>query len=104
RGTVICGGTKEGISGLVGELCFARRDRIHAVGYLPTSLPSDAHRDGEHYGDLRYSTGKDGFSPAEPIQNWIDLLASGIDPKTVTLIGINGGDIAGFEYHLGAAL
>jgi len=36
--------------------------------------------------------------------NWFDLLAAGIKPSDVFVIGINGGRIAAFEYRLALAL
>jgi len=44
------------------------------------------------------------FSPLEPLQNWIDLVAAGIAPADVRLLGINGGPIAGAEYRIAVAL
>jgi ppGpp synthetase/RelA/SpoT-type nucleotidyltranferase/8-oxo-dGTP pyrophosphatase MutT (NUDIX family) len=59
RGTVISGGTSEGISGLVGELGNDSQGRIHTIGYLPSTLPADgtAHRD-ERYHELRNTDGQ----------------------------------------------
>jgi ppGpp synthetase/RelA/SpoT-type nucleotidyltranferase len=106
EGTVICGGTREGISGLVGELCYRRRGRIKAIGYLPKYLPSDgsATANERHYVICRTGDEQPRFTALEPIQSWIDLIGSGVHPKQVRLIGINGGKIAGFEYHLAAML
>ncbi|MDC0934879.1 RyR domain-containing protein [Pirellulales bacterium] len=108
-GTVISGGTQEGISGLVAGLCSQRKETaeksVMAIGYLPATLPFDgsAIRD-ERYDLLVNSDGQGAFSPAEPLQSWADMLKAGVDPHTVKLIGINGGRIAAFEYHLAAAL
>jgi hypothetical protein len=38
------------------------------------------------------------------MQGWMDLVAAGINPSQVRLLGINGGAIAGFEYRLALAL
>ena len=38
------------------------------------------------------------------MQNWIDLLASGINPVNIKLLGINGGDISAAEYRIALAL
>ncbi|NQT50429.1 hypothetical protein HQ576_00165, partial [bacterium] len=46
----------------------------------------------------------DDFSPAEPLQCWIDLIAAGVDPANVRVLGVNGGNIAAFEYRLALAL
>ncbi len=102
RGTVISGGTTAGVSGLVGELQERYPDDIFAVGYVPKTMPSDAQLD-VRYRQIRVTEGS-GFSAREPLQNWIDLLASGIRPQDVTLLGINGGEITYFEYRLAHAL
>jgi hypothetical protein len=120
---VISGGTEQGISGIVGAMA-EKRVNIQSVGYLPASLPPDgsASRD-ERYKDLRDSkkekwgdllkpievetavgTARHVFSPIEPLQYWIDIVASGIDPKDVRVLGINGGEITAFEYRLAALL
>jgi ppGpp synthetase/RelA/SpoT-type nucleotidyltranferase len=104
-GTIISGGTTQGIPGLVGELGAAYRDRIHTVGYLPAFVPSDAtvDRDPGRYHELRYTDGH-GFTPLEPLQNWIDLIAAGVRPGDVRVVGINGGRIAAIEYRVALAL
>jgi ppGpp synthetase/RelA/SpoT-type nucleotidyltranferase len=106
QGTVISGGTKQGISGLVGDLRNKYSDTIYTIGYLPKKgLPSDAtiEKDSRRYKEIRYTNG-DGFSPLEPIQNWIDIIASGVDPKEVKVLGINGGKISAIEYKMALAL
>jgi hypothetical protein len=40
----------------------------------------------------------------QPLQNWIDVVCSGIDPKEVTLVVINGGLISALECKIAAAL
>src|SRR5262249_18229098 len=94
RGTIISGGTKEGISGLVGKLASESEGRIRVVGYLPEALPTDgtASRDERYdqFGEIRRTDGGKGFSARQPIQNWLDLLAAGIRPRDVRLLGING--------------
>ena len=103
QGTVIAGGTEQGVSGLIGEVSAAYGGRVHSVGYLPRrQLPADATVD-HRYDEIRRTDGK-GFSPLEPIQNWIDLFASGIAPSDVKVLGINGGPIAALEYRIGLAL
>ncbi len=106
EGTVICGGTREGISGIVGEMCHRRRSKIDAIGYLPKILRTDgsATVNEKQYVIRRTDGEAPRFSALEPIQNWIDLLGSGVCPDQVKLIGINGGTIAGFEYHLAAMM
>ncbi len=102
RGTVISGGTRQGVCGMVGELGEAAGDRIHVVGYLPGQLPDNAVPD-DRYDELRITAGR-GFSPLDPLQNWIDLIASGIDPTEVVVVGLNGGQIAAAEYRIALAL
>ncbi len=105
RGTVISGGTKQGIPGMVGAIAKASNKRIHAIGYLPASLSTgETITKDTRYNEIRRTDGEREFNAIEPLQNWIDILASGIDPAEVTLLGINGGTIAGFEYRLAAAL
>lgn len=102
-GTVICGGTEQGIAGIVGEIGTVLGDGIHTVGYLPSEpLPEDATVD-TRYSEVRRTDGV-GFTPAEPIQNWIDIVASDISPAEVKVVGINGGEIAGIEYRLALSL
>jgi ppGpp synthetase/RelA/SpoT-type nucleotidyltranferase len=105
EGTVISGGTREGISGLVGDTARACRGRFHTLGYLPENVPNTAtvDKDKTRYNELRYTNG-DGFTALEPLQNWIDLVASRVSPKHVRVLGINGGTIAGIEYQMAVAL
>ncbi len=105
EGTIISGGTKEGISGAVGKLARSSGNRIRAVGYLPKSLPTDgtAHID-TRYDKHRQTDAGEKFTAREPIQNWLDLLATGVYPRDVRVLGINGGDIAGLEYRMAVAL
>ncbi len=103
NGTVISGATTSGIPGLVGELGKTYRKAIRTLGYLPRPpLPPDARRDSR-YSSIRRTEGK-GFSPLEPLQAWIDILASGLRPSQVKVLGINGGQIAWAEYRIGLAL
>lgn len=101
-GTVLAGGTREGVSGLAGAVRAGPGATFQLVGYLPRELPDDATPD-ERYDELR-RTAAPSFSPLEVLQGWIDLVASGIDPARVRLLGINGGPIASAEYHIAAAL
>jgi ppGpp synthetase/RelA/SpoT-type nucleotidyltranferase len=105
HGTLISGGTTAGVSRLAGDLGEMSAG-IHTVGYLPETLSSvnvETDKDTRRYQQLRVTEGDD-FSPLQPLQNWIDLLGSGIDPADVKLIGINGGEIAAAEYRIGLAL
>jgi hypothetical protein len=104
RGTIISGGTTQGISGLVGGLRKKYSDAIHTIGYLPRMVPTDAtvDKDPLKYKEIRYTEGS-GFTPLEPLQNWIDLIYSGINPSQVKVLGINGGRIASSEYRIALA-
>jgi ppGpp synthetase/RelA/SpoT-type nucleotidyltranferase len=106
KGTVISGGTREGISGLVGTIRHNEEERgnhgLRCVGYLPAAVRG-ANRNPERY-ELREAEGEVGFSPLQPLQHWIDILHSGIEPGRVKLFGIGGGPIAAFEYRLALAL
>lgn len=105
-GTVISGGTKAGVPGILGEIVADLRVRgkcpFEAIAYLPTMIPSDAPKDDVNY-ELLKTTGT-GFSPAEPIQGWIDIIAAGVEPGEVRVIGYDGGKIAAVEYRLALAL
>jgi ppGpp synthetase/RelA/SpoT-type nucleotidyltranferase len=105
RGTLLSGGTIEGISGLVGELGQAFSERIKTIGYVPEHLPTDgsAVRD-ERYHEMRRTSARTGFSVLEPLQSWIDLLDAGVAPEAIRVLGINGGNIAAFEYRLALLL
>ena len=100
-GSIISGGTTAGIPGIIGDLLINDENALTKIGYLPHLIPPDINV--HHNYDIYRSTGHD-FSMAEPIQNWIDLLAAGISPDQVKLIGINGGKIAAAEYRMAVAL
>ena len=105
-GTVICGGTRSGIAGIIGavaEEVFEKEGRgARAVGYLPRDTPPSASRD-PRYNELVETEGDD-FTPLEPLQYWMDLIAAGVKPSEVRLLGVNGGRIAAFEFRLALAL
>ncbi len=98
HGTIISGGTKSGISGMVGDIGQHHAERIHTIGYLPDRLPQDAVIDAR-YGEIR-RTGGDRFSALEPLRYWADLLASGIEPRDTKLLGINGGSVTAYELRI----
>lgn len=102
RGTVISGGTEEGISGLVGDLGEKYPDSLYTIGYLPGLIPDDSAVDSR-YRELNRTEGSD-FSPLESLQYWIDIIASGHSPAEVKLLGINGGNIAAAEFTIALAL
>ena len=102
RGTIIGGGTMEGISGLVGELGEVNRNTIRTIGYLPKLIPTDSTMD-PRYTQIHETTGS-GYSPFEALQYWIDIISAGIKPPEVKVLGINGGTISAIEYRLALAL
>lgn len=103
KGTIFSGGTKAGISGAIGEIREKHPDMITTIGYLPWKRPDEDEID-ERYTKVIEVKGENGYSIAEPLQTWIDIIASGIDPSEVRLIGINGGDISSFEYKIALTL
>jgi len=100
-GAVFSAGTTAGIGGLVGEI-QQHHPQIRSVGYLPRRMPGWAVRDAR-YREIRLTSDGDDFSALEPLQNWADIIASGIRPEEVRLLGINGGRIAAFEYRMALA-
>jgi ppGpp synthetase/RelA/SpoT-type nucleotidyltranferase len=104
-GTVISGGTRQGVGGLVGEAAARWPGRFASLGYLPADLsPSPTITPDDRYTELRRKGHGSAFSWNEPLYMWADILRSGIRPGQVTLLGINGGVIAAFEYRLASAL
>ncbi|MFH1841657.1 MAG: RyR domain-containing protein [bacterium] len=101
-GTIFSGGTTAGISGLVGDLVASPGHQLRRVGYLPQQTPAWTEQHEAYAADVYYTAGV-GFSALEPVQSWVDLLADGIDPTRVTLLGLNGGEIAALEYRLALA-
>ncbi len=101
-GTIISGGTRQGISELAGDLGAAG---ARVIGYLPDSVPMGVTVDDDprRYAELRRSDGED-FGVREPIRYWADVLTSGIDPRTVRVVALAGGAISAFEYRLALAL
>lgn len=101
-GTVISSGTTAGIGGLVGDVQQEHPDAIRTIGYVPRLIPADVSVD-RRYSEIRHTEGND-FSALEPLQYWIDIIASGIHPSDVKLLGINGNTIAAAEYRIALAL
>ena len=102
NGTLISGGTTAGISGFVGRVQSANPDSIRTVGYIPADLPPSARIDPA-YNKICRTDGQN-FSALEPLQYWIDIIASGVSPNKIKLIGISGGEISTFEYRLALML
>jgi ppGpp synthetase/RelA/SpoT-type nucleotidyltranferase len=102
KGTIISSGTTAGIGGLIGDVQQEHPDTIRTIGYMPRLIPADVSKD-RRYSEVRHTEGND-FSALEPLQYWIDIIASGIHPSDVKLLGINGNTIAAAEYRIALAL
>jgi hypothetical protein len=102
QGTIIAGGTTSGICGLVGKVQAAHPQTIITIGYVPAHLPAGTEIDPQ-YREIRATDGQY-FSALEALQYWCDMIACGISPGQVKLIGINGGKISAFEYRLALML
>ena len=107
RGTIISGGTKEGIPGLAGRIKEDIKKSgitdFELIAYLPEKLPNDAKIYSRAY-DQIYRTKSDEFSALDILACWTDIILSGIPPSEVILIGINGGEIADLEYRIALSL
>ena len=102
EGTIVSGGTRQGVSALAGDL---GETGARVIGYLPTVVPDDVAVDDDprRYAELRRSDGAS-FGAREPIRYWSDVVASGIEPGAVRLIALAGGTISALEYRLAIAL
>ncbi len=102
KGVIISGGSNAGISELVGMVGEKRYEDVRTIGYIPRLMPPGVWVD-RRYSEIRCTEGQN-FSPLEPLQYWIDLVASGIPSSQVKLLGINGNDISATEYGMALAL
>ncbi|MEO0082548.1 MAG: RyR domain-containing protein, partial [candidate division WOR-3 bacterium] len=105
RGTIYSGGTNAGIGRLAGDVQETYgRSVVRTVTYLPRRMASKPKwvKIDRRYTDLRRTEGND-FSLQEPLFSWADIIASGIKPYDVKVVGINGGRIAGAEYRIALA-
>lgn len=105
-GTVIAGGTTSGVPGCVGaaaaELASRDHKRFQLVGYIPRRLPYDATQDGRY--DPPPVVGDEAdFSAAQLLRGWADLLAVGVKPCDVQLLGFGGGPLSSLEYRIALA-
>jgi ppGpp synthetase/RelA/SpoT-type nucleotidyltranferase len=106
-GTVYSGGTDAGIAGIVGDAVEKARKagmkislKAHRPGMLKENDYSKRH---DAYSQITMDNAV-GFTYEQPIQYWIDLLAHDVWPANVRVLGVGGGPIAMFEYHLAVAL
>ncbi len=106
-GVVVSGGTNIGIPGLVGRVAASLkakgRKRFELIGYQPEFARMDVKR-SEHYDHHIRSGEEEAHGLGEPLRMWLDMLAAGVDPADVRLLGINGGDVSRFEYALALAM
>jgi class 3 adenylate cyclase len=100
-GTIVSGGTAQGVGSLAGDVSGAVPG-IRAIGYVPSRLPRGVELD-RRYDEIRRTEGER-FSPLEPLRYWSDILASGAAPAEVRMLGLRGGAIARLEYELALAL
>ena len=104
QGTVVSGGTAVGVPGCVGdiaqELSRSNRLRFCLLSYVPERLPYDAPPH-ESYEAVKCGTG---FQPDQILRSWSDILAAGIVPADVTLIGFGGGPLSAVEYRMALGL
>jgi hypothetical protein len=105
EGTIISGGTTNGISHLAGDVGEQYARTIHTVGYIPQSPPEGVafDTDERRFHELRTTAGID-FTFLQPLQYWTDVIASDIDPSQVKVIGIGGGTISAVEYRIALGL
>ena len=96
---VISGGTSTGIPGMVGEI--AQNSNVTLLGYVPSDKTILEH---SGYKQQIRTKGSSNFSVLEPCMYWIDILASNIPSKNVTLYNYRGGDISAFERELAAKM
>jgi hypothetical protein len=105
RGTIVSGGTTAGVPGLVGdvagELAAGGAKQFRLIAYRPARLPDgvSAHA---HY-DEHFTVGSD-FLPEQILRNWSDLLAAGVKPQEVLLLGFGGGSLSAVEYRIALGL
>lgn len=104
-GTLISGATTVGVAALAGDLRHHLGSHVRAIGYAPAEVPSgiELETDPRRIDEIRRTGGRD-FGVAEPIAYWGDILAAGIQPERVGIIGIGGGPISMLEYSLAGVI
>jgi hypothetical protein len=98
-GTIVSGGTDAGISALAAEIGVAEPG-VRTIGYVPRGQRQLVDR---RYHEVDLTDGDD-FSLLEPLEAWADLVADGIEPAEVKLLGVGGGAISSIEYRLALLL
>lgn len=97
NGTIITTGTAR----CIGEVQQLYPESIRTIGYVPKQASQSSI--DKLYSDIRYTEGNDN-SAREALQGWIDLIASGIQPQQVKLLGLGGKSIAAAEYRIALGL
>jgi len=92
NGIICSGGTDAGISGVIGRLTNLGGQAVR-LGYLPKG---ESCMKGY---ECIYTMPGD-FSVYEPVMMWSDILAAGIAPNSVRVIGVGGGAVSCLEYQL----
>jgi len=101
KGTIISGGTKSGICGLVGAVQKRSGNEVKTFGFLPKS--KFAEYDGRYSEKPKLTSGTD-FSVLEPITYWKYLIEDlKIPPSKIKVLGIGGGSISSIEYRIALA-
>jgi class 3 adenylate cyclase/tetratricopeptide (TPR) repeat protein/predicted Ser/Thr protein kinase len=102
KGTVISGGTLQGVGDLAGEIA-SRNPRLVVIGYLPQTLPEGTVVDTARYSDLRRTPG-DAFSANEAIAYWTDIIDAGCSADDVRVVALGGGTVAAAEFDVALGL
>ena len=101
KGTIISGGTKVGVCGLVGNTQDILGENVKTLGFLPES--KKAELDGRYSEEPKFTRGND-FSVLEPITYWKYLIEDlKIPPSMIRVLGIGGGNISSIEYRMALA-
>jgi len=99
HGVLISGGTPQGVAGVVGDLAHLCEE---TRGYLPAT---DGRRPvPAHPGYSRKVPDGEGFSVAQPLRAWKDLIGDGVHPSEVRVLVFPGGSITRQELALAHAL
>jgi ppGpp synthetase/RelA/SpoT-type nucleotidyltranferase len=105
RGTIVSGGTTSGVPGCIGdvarELAAEGTKQFRLIGYLPSRLPHGVSAHPRY--DQRIPIGDD-FSPEQILRNWSDIVAAGVKPQDVLLLGFGGGSLSAVEYRIALGL
>jgi ppGpp synthetase/RelA/SpoT-type nucleotidyltranferase len=105
RGAIISGGTTSGLPGAIGdvakELAAEGGKQFRLFSYRPARLPDGVSAHPNY--DEHTKIGAD-FLPDQILRYWSDLLAAGVKPHEVLLLGFGGGALSALEYRIALAL